>query len=135
MAIAKGTFEVKVEPLSPNDESHGVTFGHMSLAKEWEGDFTGTSTGEMLTASTSVDGKMSAGYVAIERVRGTLSGREGSFVFQHTATMDRGAQELVIRVVPDTGTEGLAGISGALTIEIVDGKHFYTFDYRLPARP
>ncbi len=131
MATAKGRFAVKVEPLSPNDESEGVTFGRMSIDKTWQGDFEGTSTGEMLTAGTNVAGKMSAGYVAIERVRGTLAGRTGSFVFQHSATMDRGSQELIIRVVPDTGTGELKGIAGTLSIEIAGGEHSYTLDYSL----
>lgn len=46
--------------------------------------------------------------------------------------MNRGAQALTVSTVPDSGTEGLSGISGKLTIDIVDGKHFYTFNYSLP---
>lgn len=132
MSIATGTFDVTVEPITPNDEADGITFSHMSLDKSWQGDFTGHSTGEMLTAGRSIDGSMSAGYVAIERMQGSLAGRRGGFVFQHTATMDRGEQSLTITVVPDSGSGGLAGLRGSLAIEIVGEEHRYTFDYTLP---
>ena len=89
-----------------------------------------TGQGEMLTALTKTPG--SAGYVAIERVSGTLHGRTGSFVFQHTGTMDRGGQRLSITVVPDSGTGELAGLSGTFTLDIVDAKHLYVFEYALP---
>jgi hypothetical protein len=84
----------------------------------------------MLTAMTPVKG--SAGYVAIEKVTGTLHGRTGSFVFQHTGTMDHGAQSLSITVVPDSGTGALTGISGTFRLTIVDGQHLYEFEYELP---
>lgn len=132
MSTARGTFDVTVEPITPNEEVEGLTFSHMSLDKRWEGDFEGTSTGEMLTAGTMVDGKMSAGYVASERMHGSLAGRRGRFVLQHTATMDRGSQSLTITVVPDSGTGELKGLSGSLAIEIVDEQHHYNFDYTLP---
>jgi hypothetical protein len=76
--------------------------------------------------------KESGAYVAIERVRGTLGGRTGTFAVHHRGVMTRGAQQLVITVVPDSGTGDLAGIAGTMTIDIKDGKHFYTFDYTLP---
>ena len=53
----------------------------MSLDKRFHGELEATSRGEMLSAGTSVKG--SAGYVAIERVEGTLEGRSGTFVLQH----------------------------------------------------
>ena len=81
----------------------------------------------MLTAMTPVKG--SAGYVAIERVTGTLAGKQGSFALQHTGTMDRGAQQLRISVVPDSGTGDLTGLTGELTIQIAGGQHSYEFQY------
>lgn len=128
--IAKGSFIVTMKPQSEPDAMDGVTLGRMSLDKVFEGDFVGTGKGEMLSAITSIKG--SAGYVAIERVTGTLAGRAGSFVFQHTGTMDQGAQRLSIRVVPGSGTKDLAGISGEFRLSIVDGKHIYEFEYSLP---
>ena len=126
---ATGTFDVTVTPQGVADTADGSALGRMSLEKQLHGDLTGTSKGEMLTAMT--DTKGSAGYVAIERVTGTLQGRSGSFVLQHSGVMTRGAQQLTITVVPDSGTGQLAGISGTMTIRIVDGKHFYDFDYVL----
>jgi Protein of unknown function (DUF3224) len=95
----------------------------------WHGDMDGTSRGEMLTGGTDVKG--SAGYVAIERVTATLQGRRGSFILQHSGTMTRGVPKLLITVVPDSGTDALAGISGTLMITIADGKHSYDFEYSL----
>lgn len=126
---AKGTFSVEMKPQGDASVGEGVNLGRMSLDKRFEGDMVATGKGEMLTAMTPVKG--SAGYVAIERVTGTLHGRNGSFVFQHTGTMDRGAQALSITVVPDSGVGALSGISGSFKINIVDGKHFYEFEYSL----
>lgn len=129
--IAKGSFTVDMSPQGEADTRDGVSLGRLSLRKRFEGDLDATGEGQMLTAVTPVKG--SAGYVAIERVTGTLSGRAGAFVLQHTGTMDQGAQQLSITVVPDSGTGALAGIAGALRIRIADGQHFYEFEYTLPA--
>lgn len=126
---AKGTFDVKVAPVA-EDKADGSTLGRYSLDKQYHGDLEATSKGEMLTAGTDVKG--SAGYVAMERVTGTLSGLKGSFVLQHTGTMNRGTMQLSVSVVPDSGTEQLAGITGTLNIIIADGKHSYDFEYSLP---
>lgn len=129
-AVAKGSFTVEMKPLSEPNAADGVSLGRTSLVKRFEGDLVAAGKGEMLTALTPVKG--SAGYVAIERVTGTLHGRTGSFVFQHTGTMDRGAQQLSITVVPGSGTGALAGITGTFKLSIVEGKHFYEFEYSLP---
>ena len=127
---AKGSFDVTLAPQGEPDAAGGIALARMTLDKRFAGDLVGTSKGEMLTAMTAVKG--SAGYVAIERVTGTLHGRAGSFVLQHTGTMNRGAPALTITVVPDSGTGALAGLAGTLVIDIVDGGHFYDFAYTLP---
>ncbi|TMG81545.1 MAG: DUF3224 domain-containing protein [Betaproteobacteria bacterium] len=127
---AIGPFEVSTKPQGTPGETDGVQLGRMLLEKQFFGDLAGTGRGEMPTAMTATQG--SAGYVAIERVTGTLHGRQGSFVFQHSGTMDRGKQHLSITVVPDSGSAELAGITGNCKIDIVDGKHFYEFEYSLP---
>lgn len=127
---ATGSFEVKLSPQSLAHPQADSTLGRMSIGKVFSGDLQGTSEGEMLTAGNPAKG--SAGYVAIERVSGTLHGRAGTFILQHSGTMNRGAFELSVRVVPDSGSDGLVGIAGTLDIRIVDGKHFYTLDYVLP---
>ncbi|HVD06740.1 MAG TPA: DUF3224 domain-containing protein [Gemmatimonadaceae bacterium] len=128
---ASGPFDVKLNPQSSEEDADGTGLGRLSIDKQCHGDLEATSKGEMLSAGTSVKG--SAGYVAIERVRGTLQRRTGTFILQHSGTMTRGAPQLAISVVPDSGTGGLEEISGTMTINIVNGKHFYEFDYVLPA--
>jgi hypothetical protein len=124
---AAGTFEVTMSPEPPYDVSDGTSIGRVSLKKQFSGDLAATSNAEMIGARSEVKG--SAGYVAIERVVGALGGRSGSFILQHSGTMKRGKGELNVSVVPDSGTGELKGISGKMTIEIVDGKHLYNFEY------
>ena len=126
---ASGAFDVKVVPAAPEDKAEGSTLGRMTIDKQFHGDLEGTSKGEMLYAGTSVKG--SAGYVAIERVSGTLQGRTGTFVLQHTGTMIHGVPEMSVTVVPDSGSGQLTGLAGKMTINIADGKHSYEFDYTL----
>lgn len=127
---ASGTFTVELKPLTFDGAAGDKQLGRLSLSKRFSGDLDADSAGEMLSAMTATEG--SAGYVAIERVTGTLQGREGSFVLQHSGTMDRGAPTLNVTVVPDSGTGELEGISGRMQIDIRDGQHFYTFEYTLP---
>lgn len=124
---ATGTFEVKMTPA--NDKSDDKSLGRMTIAKEWHGDLEGASLGQMLSGGDVTKG--SAGYVAIEKFTGTLNGRKGSFILQHSGTMMRGVGQLTITVVPDSGTDQLKGISGKLGIKIDNGKHSYDFDYSI----
>ncbi|HZM86641.1 MAG TPA: DUF3224 domain-containing protein [Blastocatellia bacterium] len=126
---AKGTFDVKMAPQT-DDKVGDPTVGRMALDKQFHGDLEGTSKGQMLAVSTDVPG--SAGYVAMERVNGSLHGRNGTFALQHNGVMTRGEPELSITVVPDSGTGELSELAGNMTIDIVDGKHFYELEYILP---
>ena len=128
---ASGTFEVKLAPQPHAPGIEPAALGRMSIEKQFRGDLEATSLGEMLSAGTAVPG--SAGYVAIERVTGTLGGREGSFVLMHYGVMERGTPSLRVSVVPDSGTGGLEGIGGEMTIRIEQGGHEYGFEYELPA--
>lgn len=125
---ATGTFDVKLTPQPDNASDPAI--GRMSIDKQFHGDLEGTSKGQMLAHMTSVKG--SAGYVAIEKVSGTLGGRSGTFVLQHNATMDRGTPQLSITVVPDSGTDQLVGLKGTMNIIVTGGKHSYDFEYTLP---
>lgn len=129
MTRAAGSFDVTLAPQTPYNQDPAAALGRFSLDKQFHGDLEATSKGEMLTAGSPATG--SAGYVAVERVTGTLKGRSGSFALQHTGLMTRGTPELTIIVVPDSGTGQLAGISGRMTINIVDKKHFYEFEYAI----
>jgi hypothetical protein len=127
MKRATGSFEVSLQPLSNAEVTADNQFGRMLLSKVFSGDLTATARGQMLSAMGTVKG--SAGYVAIDHVTGELDGRKGGFVLQHSGSMNRGAQSLSIMVVPDSGTGELTGLSGTLSINIIDGKHFYDFIY------
>ncbi len=126
---ATGTFEVKVTPLTLDSKSLPGTLGRFGLSKEFHGDLEATSTAEMLTAKTATPG--SQAYVAIEYVTGTLKGHKGTFVLEHRGIMSHGNFDLLITVVPDSGTDELTGLTGTFKIIVVDGKHSYDFAYTL----
>jgi Protein of unknown function (DUF3224) len=126
---ASGTFEIQFVH-GPEEKIAGVSLGKRSADKQYSGDIEGSARGEMLAALTNV--KTSAGYVAMERVIGTLHGRKGTFLLQHAATMSGTTRNLNVTVVPDSGTDELLGLSGKMMIHIIDGKHLYEFDYSLP---
>ena len=125
---ARGTFDVKVIPQGPDDKSAGP-FGRMLLDKKFQGDLTGFSHGQMLGAMTAVKG--SGGYVALELVEGVLNGKKGTFMLQHSGTMQGEVFDMHIRVVPDSGTGELEGIKGNMKIIIEGEKHSYEFTYDL----
>jgi hypothetical protein len=126
---AAGPFDVKITP--QDDKSEDPLLGRMTIDKQYHGDLEATGKGQMLTAGTAVKG--SGAYVALEKVAGTLHGRTGTFLLQHAGTMTQGAPQLVISVVPDSGTGQLAGIAGKMAIKIAEGgKHSYDFEYTLP---
>lgn len=130
---ASGTFEVKLAPQPPEQTQADSGIGRLLIDKKFHGDLEASSVGQMLGYGDAAKG--SAGYVAIERVTGTLAGRSGSFALQHSGTMTHGAFQLSVTVVPDSGTGQLAGLAGAMNIIIEGGKHSYTFDYTLPEAP
>ena len=135
MLHAKGSFEIKMTPAESTDFEKANDIARFTSEKTWHGDFEGVSHGEMITGSTASTGSMA--YVAIERITGTLNGRQGSFTFAHRASMMKGgapsAGELSVTVVPNSGTGELTGLTGSLLIQIdAQGKHTWTFEYSLP---
>jgi hypothetical protein len=124
---AKGEFEVKRTPQGQLDAGGGLEIGHMRFDKHFHGPLEARSVVQMLALMSAVPG--SGAYVAIERIEGVLDGRSGSFCMQHNGVMDRGQPSLSLSVIPDTGAGELVGLRGKMAIDIVDGQHFYTFDY------
>ncbi len=124
---AKGEFDITRVPQESLDVGGGAVVGHVRFDKRFHGALDATSMVHMLAAMSPVSG--SGAYVALERIEGTLDGRRGSFHAQHNGVMDRGTPRLDLTVVPDSGTGELAGLHGRLAIDIVDGRHHYTFDY------
>ncbi|AWC81877.1 DUF3224 domain-containing protein [Serratia marcescens] len=127
---ATGTFDIKLTPQTATAEIETAKLSRMTIDKQFHGDLTAASLGEMLAVRMDAHG--SAGYVAMERVTGTLHGHKGSFVLQHSGTMNRGVSSLQLTVVPDSGTGELTQLSGSMTIEIDQDTHRYTMDYVLP---
>jgi len=127
--IARGTFDVKLRPDPITVGASDPPLGRLALDKRFHGDLDGASLGQMLAARSATPG--SAGYVAMELVRATLEGRTGTFVLQHSGTMDRGEASLTVTVVPDSGTGGLVGLSGRMHILVSEGRHDYEFTYDL----
>lgn len=120
-----------MEPLAGAPAEGGDAVVRFVLDKSYTGDLTAVGRGQMLASRTAIDG--SAGYVAIEHIAGALAGHEGGFVVMHFGIMDRGAPTLQVPIIPDSGTAGLAGISGELAIDVEeDGTHSYTLTYQLP---
>jgi uncharacterized protein DUF3224 len=133
LTTARGDFDVTMQGDSDDDSADGTTLASKVVDKQFHGDLEGTGHGRMVTGTTREDG--SAGYVLIERIRGRLDGRTGSFLLQHSGILDRGTPHQSVEVVPDSGSGELAGIRGRMTGKIVAGKHSYEFDYELPRNP
>lgn len=127
---ATGSFDVKLTPQTAAPGIQTAELGRMTIDKQFHGDLAAASLGEMLAIRTRIEG--SAAYVALERVTGNLHGHMGTFVLQHSGTMDRGVSSLALTVVPDSGTDALTGLRGSMTIKVNQGKHSYTMDYDLP---
>jgi hypothetical protein len=127
---ASGTFDTEMSAEPPYDEVEGVTLSQMSFEKTFHGALEATSEVQALAVRTPIEG--SAVYVALERIRGTLEGRAGSFVAAHLGVRQGGEESLTLPIAPDSGTGALRGIRGTMTITIDDeGQHHYTIDYTL----
>ena len=130
MPTIRGPLEVNMEPEPPFLEQDGLTLNRNAVYKQFSGGMAGSSEAQMIAAFTGTPG--SAGYVAIEHFTGSVNGKSGSFVLQHSGTMNRGDAQLTVTIVPDSGTGGLTGISGTLEIDNEDGNHSYALNYELP---
>ncbi len=131
MNTITGTFSVKMTPEDPWDVDNGVTLGRLRFDKVFSGPLTATSIVQMMAVRTAVADP--ASYVAVEMIVGSVDGKAGSFVVTHTGHMTGGTQTLALAVVADSGTGELAGISGTMTIDIIEGQHHYTLHYALRA--
>jgi hypothetical protein len=133
MLHARGEFEVNVTPVPLGGPTEDAALSRYTLSKTLTGDFTGEAKGQMLAGTGTVP--TSGVYVAIERLTGTLAGREGSFLLFHRGVMAGGKQEMLVEVVPDSGSGALAGIRGTFRIVLEGKKHLYEFEYELPPNP
>ena len=129
MPIVRGPMEVEMEAEPPFLEQEGLTLSRNVVRKTFQGDMDGTSEAQMIAAFTGTPG--SAGYVAIEHFTGSVGGRSGSFVLQHSGVMSKGDAQLTVIIVPDSGSGDLTGISGTLEIDNDQGQHSYILEYEL----
>ena len=120
---------MRSSPLDANDVTRALGATQMKFEKQFDGPLAASSVLLMVAVMDRQIG--SGGYVALEKVRGQLEGKQGSFLLQHSSTMDRGQPSQNIQVVPDSGTDALVGLRGRMVIDIIEGQHFYTFDYEL----
>ncbi|WP_207795283.1 DUF3224 domain-containing protein [Deinococcus koreensis] len=124
-----GTFQITLTPHAPA-QAPSPAIGRMHFDKTWSGDLSGHSRGEMLSVGDPASG--TASYVVLEVFTGTLAGRGGSFAFRQSGDMHAGQSSLTYEVVPHSGSGELSGMSGALTLNRVDGVHHYTLTWELP---
>ena len=127
MPTARGPLDVNIEAEPPFLEQDGLKLNCNVVRKEFSGDMVGASEARMIAAFTGTPG--SAGYVAIEHFTGSVGGKSGSFVLQHSGVMNKGDAQLTVTIVPDSGAGELAGISGTLEIDNDEGQHSYVLDY------
>jgi len=129
MAQANGNFVLQWDEDPPYDDGEGAKLANVTVTKKFHGDLDADSVARLITTTSEVEGSM--GYIGVERVIGTLHGKKGTFVMQHSATMNRGVGAISVVILPDTGTGELKGISGSLSVEITPEAHKYTIDYEL----
>jgi hypothetical protein len=126
---ATASFEITAWDEQPYHERDGIRLSRTRVGKRFRGEIDGESTAELLMA---VAGDDAAAYAGMERVTGRVNGREGSFVYLHTATAAGGTRSASWPVVAGTGTGELAGLSGQIRIDnLPDGGHVLTLDYEL----
>jgi hypothetical protein len=123
---AKGTFDVE---LTPGQAELDGAVSRFDFSKTFHGEITGRARGVMLAGGDRKAG--AAGYVAIEVVDGVVNDRRGSFALQQLGTMSGGSQTLHYEVVPGSGKDELAGISGTFQLTIENGVHHYELAYEL----
>jgi hypothetical protein len=113
----------------PYGEAEGAELSRVHISRTFSGDLEGESTAELMIAKSEGGG----GYLGHDRISGTLGGRAGSFVFQHSGIMGPDGVSNAGTIVPGTGTGELAGLTGEGTmLADEDGNHTLTIEYELP---
>lgn len=96
--------------------------------KRYYGELDGTSKGEILSAE--YNNNRSSGIVAIEQFKGSLGNVKGSFLLQHYSIKSNEKDKLIIRIVPDSGTNELKSIEGFMSVLYIGGEYFYELTYK-----
>lgn len=135
---AKSTFDVvgwdPGVPASGESPADGPILSTAVVRKEFKGDLTGVSVADLLMCQgDAADLAVGAGYVASERVEGSLEGLKGSFVMHHWGVSIDDTRETGGHIVPGSGTGDLAGIQGRVRISVNErGEHTLALEYELP---
>ena len=107
---AKTTFGIKSWDEKPYSEIEGSPkLTRATVTKSYQGDIDGEGKVEYLMMYRSAG---SATFTGLERVTGSIGGRSGSFVLQHTGTFEDGVAKVTLSVVPGSGTGDLRGMKG-----------------------
>ena len=131
MPRAESTFTLDSFDDQTWDEHDGGKLCRARVTKTFHGDLVGTSTVEMVSVLTPVE--TSRAYFAVERFEGSVNGRKGSFVLQHSALSLPDPAAPSWAVMPDAGGGELRGLTGTGHIVIApDGGHTFALDYELP---
>ena len=128
---ANATFKVDGWDEKPWDTADGQPkMTRAEVRKSFTGDLEGTSQLQYLMTYRE-DG--SADFVAMERIRGSLAGKRGTFVLSHVGAFVDGAASGTWTVVQGSGTDDLEGITGSSEFSIPKGEEEFPFalDYEI----
>ena len=126
----KATFKITSWDEEAFDEPEdGPKLTRAHIRKSFHGDLSGT--GNLMYVMTYLDSE-TATFMGFEKVVGSLGGRTGSFVLRHTGSYDGEEATAEYEVVPGSGTNELAGLSGNGGFSAGDAEeHDMTLDYEV----
>ena len=107
---ATGTVTSKSWEEQPFSEPEGgLKLTRASVVNAFDGDIQGEGTLEYLMYYRS---EQHASFIGLEQVAGTLGGRTGTFVLEHSGAFENGVVRATWRVAEGSGTGDLAGLRG-----------------------
>jgi hypothetical protein len=107
---ATARITVRHSEAKPYDQSDGPELVDVRLTETFSGDIEGESPVRALQVLRS---DHSASLVSLQKFRGKLAGRQGTFVLQGSETVENGKIEATWFVVSGSGTGELTGLRGA----------------------
>src|SRR5437763_760306 len=108
-ARAKAKITVQSSESTPYDQDASPALMEIRLSETFTGDIDGESP---VRALQVLRDDHSASLVSVQRFRGKLGGRQGTFVLQGSETVENGKIKATWFVVPGSGTGDLSGLRG-----------------------
>ena len=108
-ARAKAKITVRSSEVEPYDQTASPALVEVRLIETFAGDIEGESP---VRALQVLRDDKSACLVSMQRFRGRLGGRQGTFVLQGSEIVENGKIKATWSVVPGSGTGGLSGLRG-----------------------